>query len=216
MGLFSSFKKKPIKPYKNEATNTIYDLLFCDKFELYRTEPPHLYPWDIFATASPDIEKLKTVAADKTLEARLRILAYNLLRAAGSPSNKKELFGVIVEVALPDGLDVLAAYNDGTARYINHSEKMIIWDASSEISDGLIQKLLSESAKTVDQLGPWDKERRPFPTKGMTRLTFLVSDGLYFGEGPFDLLQADPKGGAIITAATELMVYLMQQSTSQK
>jgi hypothetical protein len=38
-------------------------------------------------------------------------------------------------------------------------------------------------------MGHWDKERLQFTGKGMARLTFLVSNGLYFGEGRFNTLQ---------------------------
>ena len=37
------------------------------------------------------------------------------------------VLGVIVEVGLDEGLDVLASYQDGTARYINYTGKMILW-----------------------------------------------------------------------------------------
>jgi hypothetical protein len=36
-------------------------------------------------------------------------------------------------------------------------------------------------------------------------MTFLVSDGLYFGEGPFNALQKDPMGGPVLAKATQLV-----------
>jgi hypothetical protein len=210
MGLFDLFSQKPPQPYKKEEINKIYDLLFCDNLELYRKESKAaVYPWDILLAKRPDIERLQGMVTDKTIEARIRILAYRLLSANGAPSNKKELLGVIVEVALPGGLDVVAAYSDGRARYINHSQKLIVWENETEQSRELIRQLFSNSIKVVSKIGPWDKERRPAPEKGMARLTFLVADGLYFGEGPFDVLEKDPMGGPVIQSALQLMTYLI-------
>jgi len=36
-------------------------------------------------------------------------------------------------------------------------------------------------------------------------MTFLVSDGLYLGEGPFDALQKDPMGGPVLAKAAQLI-----------
>jgi len=36
-------------------------------------------------------------------------------------------------------------------------------------------------------------------------MTFLVSDGLYFGEGPFNALQKDPLGGPVLAKAAQLL-----------
>jgi len=206
MPLFNLFKKKNTGPYNNPDLNKIYDLLFCDNLALYKTAPQPLHPWDIILADHPDIDKLKQVVADKTLETRSRILAYRLLPAAEIKT--KELLATIVEVDLPQGLDVLAAFNDGTARYINHAEKLLVWENRTPESDGLISLLLNRSAEIVTRIGPWEKPRRPYPQNGYIRLTFLVSDGLYFGEGPPDALQNDPMAASVLNAATSLMSYL--------
>jgi len=212
MGLFNLFSKKSTVPYKDEALNKIYNLLFCDNIGLYKTETKSSdYPWDILLADTIDIDKLKVITQDKSLEARQRILAYNLLLSNNSSVTQKELLGVIVEVALLGGLDVLAAFSEGGVRYINHSEKLLVWEAQTEQSNDLINKLFSDSMNVVHKIGPWNNERKPFPRKGMVRLTFLVSDGLYFGEGPFEILESDPMGGPVISSATQLMTFLTQQ-----
>lgn len=211
MGLFNLFSKKAAKPYKNDGINKIYDLLFCDNLDLYKSETKaDGYPWDVLFAKNLELDKLKEVASNKVLESRQRILAYNLLSSNNSSSDNKELLGVIVEVALPHGLDVLAAFSDGTARYLNHSEKVLIWETQTAQSTTLIEELLSYSMNVVNQIGPWDKERKPFPSNGMIRITFLVSDGLYFGEGSFKVLQNDPLAGPVINSAALLMAYLTQ------
>ena len=122
---------------------------------------------------------------------------------------------MIIEVGLDEGLDVLAAYEDGTARYINHSEKMIVWDAPTQESNDLIADLLAASRTVVDRIGPWDGPRREPPTMGNVRLSFLVSNGLYFGEGPFAALAQDPMAAPVINSATQLMNFLVSTSLDQ-
>lgn len=207
MPLFNLFKKKTLGPYKTPSLNKIYELLFCDDLSLYKTDPkPSKHPWDILLADSPDPNKLKEVIADKNLETRSRILAYRLLAPEDPP--EKELLAAIVEVSMPRGLDVLAAFSDGTARYINHAEKLLVWENRTPESNSLIGQLLTHSANIVTRIGPWDQPRRAYPENGLVRLTFLASDGLYFGEGPFDALQDDPMAAPVLATATQLMAYL--------
>ncbi|MVM31973.1 hypothetical protein GO755_18125 [Spirosoma sp. HMF4905] len=201
-----------IAPYANEGLNRIYGLLFCDTIDLYKSETkPTGYPWDTLLSDNPDPNELTAITTDNTLETRQQLLAYNLLRAKGFPVHTKALLGVIIEVSLGDGLDVLAAYSDGTCRYINHIESLLVWDTQTEKTNQLVGQLFSDSLNVVKRIGPWDQARTTFPGEGMVKLTFLVSDGLYFGQGPFDVLQNDSMGGPVIDSATRLMTYLIDQ-----
>ncbi len=141
------------------------------------------------------------------------MLAYNRLFLEGYKSGGKELLAVIVEVGLDEGLDVLASFCNGTARYINHSGKVLIWEsAGDENVNNITKELFAESRKIINQIGPWGKPRCPAPTSGNVRITFLVSDGLYFGEGPTNVLFNNPMASAALMKATELMQYLTQRS----
>ena len=201
-----------ITPYNDEGLNKIYNLLFCDDIALFKTnEAPSAYPWNVLLSENVDAAKLKMLINDDTIETRQRILAYHLLFKNGIEA-PVELLGVIIEVGMSDGLDVLAVYEDGTARYINHSGKMIIWDSSTNDSNELIDQLFEVSENVVNQIGPWKDARLPQPGREMVRLSFLVSGQLYFGEGPFDVLQADAMGGPVINAATALMAFLINQT----
>ena len=126
------------------------------------------------------------------------------MREAGEDVPPKQLLGTVVEVALPEGIDTLAAYTDGSVRYINHSGRMVIAESVPSLA-ALVEALLSASQGVVDAIGPSDEPRRPPPGQGNIRLTFLVSDGLYFGEGPFEAMQKDSMGGGLIRAATQLL-----------
>jgi hypothetical protein len=199
-------------PYKDEGLNKIYNLLFCDQPVLYKTgvEQVSAYPWNILLAPVAAADDLQKVIADESIETRVKLLAYRLLSAIGQPVTQKELLGVVIEVGLENGLDTLAAYKDGTARYINHSGKMIVWEADNARAELLIDTLFEKSQEVVAKIGAWEKSRLPAPGTDNVRLSFLVSDGLYFGQGPFDVLEADAMGGPVIHAATQLMIFLTQ------
>ena len=214
MGLFSFFdKSQTTGPYQDTATNLIYNLLFCDNIELFKanTQAPFSYPFDILFSENSTVADIQKIVENKNAESRLKILAYNQLRSRGHKPDKKELLGVIIEVRLDDGLDVLASFSDGTARYINLTGKMIIWETTDETSNRITQDLFIKSREIVKQIGVWDKPRRPHPKKGTARLTFLVSDGLYFGEGPIDTLFNDALASPALASGTELMRYLTEK-----
>ena len=204
-------------PYKSDAINKIYDLLFCDDPDLYRNgdEPWDKYPWkELFDPNCPDIT-LQKIVDDNELEARARAIAAGLLRTRGKPDQQERVFGVIVEVGMEEGLDVLAAYADGTARYLNYSEKLIIWETTTPASDDLIGGLFLAAHNLVKNIGPWDSERRPPPTCGNARISFLVSNGLFFGEGSFNALDRDALAGPVIDGAVKLMTFLIENATDQ-
>ncbi len=204
--------RKFMPTYSDPAIDQIYELLFCDDLELYRGEIT-VYPWSVLFASPPDITDLEKLVDDDEVETRPRILAANLLRTLGKPLDDKQVFAVLVEVGLDEGLDTLAAYEDGTARYINYTGKMIVWETRTIESDGLIVDLFAAARNVVSQIGPWEEPRLNRPRVGNVRLSFLVSDGLYFGEGPFDVLSQDPIGGPVIGAATKLMQFLVRQGS---
>ncbi|HJW27902.1 MAG TPA: hypothetical protein VJ508_01500, partial [Saprospiraceae bacterium] len=130
------------------------------------------------------------------------------LRLLGIAPKQKELLAVIVELGLEEGPDTLASFSEGTARYLNYSGKILVWENADEKSRAITDKLFVASEKIVQQIGPWTNPRRPFPSKGNLRLSFLVSDGLYFGEGPIKTLFSDPMAGPILNAMQELLQYI--------
>jgi hypothetical protein len=217
MGIFSFLKNAPDQqpyvpgPYKDSAINLIYQLIFCDDINLYKSnaKPPVIYPYDILFKDGSSVADLQKIAVDTANDPRHRVLACNRLISLGHTPVNKELLGVIVEVALDEGLDVLASFCNGTARYINHTERLLVWETQDdEKANQLKDDLFNSSRAIVAAIGPWDKPRRPSPAKGNLRISFLVSDGLYFGEGPMNVLFNDTMAAPALTAATQLMQYL--------
>lgn len=197
-------------PYQNPSLNTIYDMLFCDTLEPYQTHSTvaDQHPWATLFSSTPHEKALSEIAGDGTQETRVRLLAAHVLGKYALHRPQPALLGVIVEVALPEGLDVVAAYADGTARYLNHSGRAIVWESQTEESNQLVSNLFQQGINVVNRIGPWDGARMAPPETGMARLSFLVSGQLYFGQGPMDVFFADPMAGPVLQAALELIQYL--------
>jgi hypothetical protein len=194
-------------PYVKEETNVIYNLLFCDDPALCRpsgSEPLTSWKLTLF-NDSPDPKAITALAEDEREESRVRVLAYNWLRKNKHKVPKKGLLGVVLEVPLAAGLDVLAVYQDRRIRYINQTGKLVVLEGVLPGMEGPVANLLAASQEAVNRIGPWDKPRLPPPAKGNIRMTFLVSNGIYFGEGDVSSMQHDPTAGPVIRSATELV-----------
>ena len=111
MGLFG-FKKPFSGPYKDASTNLIYNLLFCDDLNLFKnnSKQPFAYPFDVLYSEKSSAMELQKIVGDAHSDIRVKVLAYNRLRAGGHKPVKKELLAVIVEIGLEGGLDVLASF----------------------------------------------------------------------------------------------------------
>ena len=205
-------------PYKEEATNLIYQLLFCDRPQLFKEDHKGKLepPWSTLFSEPQNLEAIAKLAADKHQESRVRALAYNELRGAGKPVPKKEYLGTIIEIRLHGGLDTLAVFADGSTHYINQSGKLIVVNGTPNPFDHEIETVIQASKPLVAVMGPWDKDRLPAPKEGNIRLTFLVSDGLYFGEGTMESMQREPLAAPLISAGTKLVLRLIEKTTNSQ
>lgn len=188
------------------------------------TATSELEPWLSFAKARDHLHAGETndavalyrnVLAMPDLESRQYLQAWHFMREAGvqpAPSDAKQVLGVVVEVALPEGLDIVAAYADGSARYFNHSGAAVIWDTPDTSLKQQIDHLLDTGKAVVDQIGPWEESRPPAPPTGQVRISMLTPSGLHFGQGRFDILASDQLGGAVISAAMRLMQGLIAKT----
>jgi hypothetical protein len=207
----------PYSPYSNEAIDSIYNLLFCDDISSFKPKTDKgLASWQAALFSEPaDIAALVPLSADSSQEGRVRYLAYWRLRGAGQTVPAKVLLGVIVEMPLSGGLDAIAAYSEGGVRYINQTGKLAVFEVVPRMQP-FVQNLMKVSQPIVDRIGPWEHSRLPPPKRGNVRLTFLVSDGLFFGEGPVAQMQGDPMAGQVIRKATELLQEVVALSTTSK
>ena len=196
----------PYSPYGGESANVIYNLLFCDELSSFKPKPDAtVVPWQATLFAEPlDVAALELLASDASQEGRVRYLAYSLLRNAEKTVPEKVLLGVIVEVGLPAGLDVLAAYADGGVRYINTTGKLAVFEDVAPVRP-LVQEVLDAAQAVVAHTGPWPGARLAPPRIGNIRISFLVSEGLYFGQGPTALMQKESMAAPLIHKATALL-----------
>ena len=107
----------------------------------------------------------------------------------------------------------MAAFSEGGVRYINQTGKVAIFEGKGNPVEVLAKELVSVSQPLVNQIGPWDRQRLPPPKAGNVRMSFLVSDGLYFGEGPFAALQQDSMAGLVLAKATQLLQRAVELGT---
>ena len=185
-------------------------------------------PWRSFAQARAHLSSghtheavttLQRILAMPELEPRHYLQAWHFLRENDIQpdiSVAKEVLGVVVEVALSGGLDLVAAYADGSARYYNHSGSGVVWEFPDDSLDQQIEDLLKAGQAVVDQIGVWEKPRPAAPLAGEVRINMLTPSGLHFGQAPTEALAADPLGGGVISAAIKLMQSLIEKAEKQK
>ncbi len=218
----SSFPSE--KPVASISVN-IREVLFGDepleKVASYAHDLGGDNPWVLFGIASQQlaaedtrgaIATLKKILKMKRLEVRIYLQAWHSLRDLGQipPQDRaRELQGIVVEVALERGLDIIAAYADGSARYFNYSGAAVVWDEQDEEIDRIVTELLTVGQGIVDVSEPWDGPRPDAPSIGMVRLNLLTYGGLHFGQGTFSVVAQDGLGGLALRGAFDLMQALV-------
>jgi hypothetical protein len=204
------------RPYKNPGINQLYNLLFCDNFSLFANGDALAGPLVEVLSDTPDREELERIGNDLDVESRVRALAFRRLQAMKVSVPSGRLLGVIIEWPQESGLDVLAAFHDGRIRYINHAEKLAILDSAPPDLVDQADQLLRASQHIVDRSGPWGRPRLPPPSGDLVRMNFLVSDGLYFGQGSYSALMEDAYAPPVINAAMLLLEMLVEPALANE
>jgi hypothetical protein len=198
------------RPYRDRSADFLYNLLFCDNPDLFRTDRPDASSLSTVLSGAATREMLEQTANDPAVESRVRVLAFNRLRAMKLPVPPKQLLGTIIEFPQANGLDTLAAFADGRVRYINQTGKPGIFEGAPPKVVAKAYVLMRVSQVAVDLHGPSDEPRRPPPASDLVRLSFLVSDGLYVGEASYESFMDDPAGEPVLTAGGDLLVQLVE------
>ena len=213
-------KKKEI----NNNSFVIRDTLFGDMpISSWNGNNSSEEPWVSFQEVEKYLESddtqmatqvLRRIIETPNLESRHYIQAWHFLKSLGvnPPDDKaKEVYGVIVEVAMKQGVDIVAAYADLTARYFNYSGAAVIWENPDDSLTEEINNLLDAGKNIIHNIGPWENERPGIPPQGQARVSMLTPSGLHFGQAPLNALANDSMGGPIIRAATDLMQSLINK-----
>lgn len=221
MGLFDKLFNQP---NAKSSPGLIRDTLFGDlPLDLWPSDQgqPDEFPWASFISARRHVEASEIDLAKQCwlqiistagLESRHYAQAWYFLRQYGaSPSaeSSKTILGIVIEVGMPKGLDLLAAYPDYHARYYNFSGAGVIWEHPDTSLDQIIDRLFAAAASVVVQTGPWKKERPDPPTRGEMRISLLTPSGLHFGEAAIQALVADSLAAPVIHAGGQLLQALI-------
>ena len=164
-----------------EIRNTLFgDVPLKD---VVRAHPkmPLAEPWAAFQRArdlndTGDVEgarrELRPVLKMPDLDTRVFLQAWHTLRELGDkpPQDREnDVLGVVVEMGMPKGLDLVAAYRDHRARYFNYSGAGVLWERRDDSLDGLIDELLQAGTVVAKAIGPWTKPKPPEPKNGGMR-----------------------------------------------
>jgi hypothetical protein len=181
-------------------------------------------PWRSFAQAAalatqPDrasaVRCLEGILTQPGLESRHYLQASMSLTALGvrpPEGESKHLYGVVLDMPVPGGVDTLAAYEDMSARYLNIGGGAVIWDHPEDSLDGEIQGLLAAGRELLAKIGPWEGTRPPL-APGQARISLLTPSGLHFGQAAPSLLSRDGMAAPVLQAATKLMQALVARAT---
>ena len=212
--MFDWRKEKP-KPVTTEIRETLFGDMPLSQWASFSTQTTS-EPWASFERARHFIESRDTQSATAALqgileipglESRHYLQAYHFLAELGvTPIRElsKNVLGVVVEVGMKVGPDLVAGYADHHARYYNYSGAGIVWERPDGTLDTTIDELLRVGSAVAQVIGPWKETRSPAPTIGRARLNLLTPSGLHFGEGPLDTLAKDKLGGPVINSAFRL------------
>lgn len=219
MSDFVALKPESIQ---REIRNTLFgDVPLAD---VVRSHPKMTLaePWAAFKRArdlrdAGDVEgakrELRPVLKTPDLETRIFLQTWHNLRELGEkpPQDRaKEVLGIVVEVGMPKGLDIVAAYRDHRARYFNYSGAGVLWERRDESLDALIDELLTAGSVVAEAIPAWTQPRPPEPKKGNVRINLLTPSGIHLGQGPTEALNQDAMGGPILSAAYGLMKRLVE------
>lgn len=128
---------------------------------------------------------------------------------ADAPAAPGGLRGVVLEVDVGGGLDVLAVFPDGRLRYLNHSGRPVIVDAPIPVLAEPTQALWQAAGPAADRARPWVRDGS-LPGREGVRIVFIGREGLRMAQGSFVSLQRDAQFGPVLLSASELLARLTQ------
>jgi len=181
--------------------------------------PTEITPWHRLALAVAQRRRGKDDAARRTLraladstkESRIRLWTWTALRGLGVEPDQaagRRVDGVVVEVDSGSGVETLAAYADGTARYLLPNGRPFIWDAP----DGRLAAAIADVMTAATELAPaLAGGRLPAePAAHMARMTVLRASGPRATDETLDAAAASGTPAAkLFSAATALLTQVL-------
>lgn len=158
-------------------------------------------------------QELRRLLEYTEIESRLRIWAWNKLRqwsVEPEPEIADQVYGVVLEVGVPDGVELVAAYEDGSSRYINKSGTMIVWDLPDDKNTVLAQKITATAQTLINHL-PLVEAPNLSTAGGQVQMSALTAGGLRALTLPMSELRRTAAPLApLFNASTELLVSLIK------
>lgn len=151
-------------------------------------------------------------------ETRLFLQAWHLARLAGLDPGSAALdpLGVVVDMHTEEGLDTVAGFADGSARYLGYSGAGVVWEVPDAIVGGLVQELLFRALDVVAMTGPLEGSRPGPPGHGGAMISVLTPGGIHVGAGSVYALSNDSRGGPVIAAAADLLRVLVERALEDR
>jgi hypothetical protein len=156
---------------------------------------------------------LRTLLARDGSTSQDRLQAWSALRELGEAPDRTLLapLGIVIEVGLDEGLDLLGVYDDYRTSYVSHSGRRVDWDRPDGSLDAFVAPVLDAARALPPHMGtPWKGPKRALVIRGQVRLNIVTPAGLYFGDGPHEEMARHALGGPLLMTATRLMVRLTQ------
>lgn len=156
--------------------------------------------------------QLLPIAEDAWKESRARLLAWTALRKLGekpSPVHNDEVLGVIIEVPMDGKLDVLAAYADGSARYLGHGDELKILEPTEP--DPKVIRVIAEAFPLL-KVPP--KPRDPDaagPDSEHVRLSALTAQGTHMDQVEWSEVEPGGRYDPLFAAAIQLLQYITER-----
>lgn len=206
------------------AADMMRDICFGDaplaKWRPVSADARNVEPWASFERARQCAERqdvsgatdaLLRVVYQPNLESRMYLQAWSGLRELGlnpPPEMAKHLYGVIVEMDRPGGLDVLAVYADHSVRHIDAEGNVIVWRTPVSGMGVQVEQLLGAAREILRVAKPLEGQRPAPPMGGQVRINLLTSSGLCVGQGSWEALARDSRGATLLGAAEQVMAAM--------
>ncbi len=137
------------------------------------------------------------------LETRQILWIWSALRELGEQPEREsagEILGAVIEVPVQRAYNTLAAYRDGSARYLNYSGAAIVWDAPDPTIKALCQGFLDSTIRV--SAGALPRTSVLLPKSG-GQVTLLTRSGMHAVSDPPE---------SVVKAAATLMMELINRA----
>ncbi len=159
---------------------------------------------------------LRKIAEDQTAPPIQRIIALGRLPGRAIKAAPPETLAVFVESGEEDGMDTIAVYADGTVKFIDAAGEVSHLAATRLATKKKVAELMSLGQQLSARIEAWPQARLAPPIRNMVRLTFIATNGYYFGQGPIRMLAKDESGGPIIKLAAIIFADVMAGKKKRK